>query len=259
MANVVDPQYGDPSNRGECLFFAFQALRSELKAKSPSLHRSRDGGPAELIACVLGSLGYFPGPIIFNYPGHDFKDSDPKWLDSRQILLVTTRPPLDPSGRKPIDCSGSPLERKVFESFGTFLACCSRSTIELTNRVEQALGKDKKYLSRADFSVYLEGSSVEVTSEAQQPRRSVGYMISAAAAWPEGPRLLGVFSAAGTDTLSWGYIMATKHRELIKRAVDSDRDTVAIGEFTLPDHNLDRRGSLRFLDEVQSVVTVCEL
>ncbi len=252
-------EYGDLSSRREYIWFAFQALQSELKSKGPSLQKSRDGGAAELIAGILGALGFSPGPIILNYPGHDVEDSAPDLFDSRQMLLVTTRPPLDPFDRKPIDCSGSPLERRVFQSFRTFLAWCSRSTIELTNRVEQALGKDKKHLARTDFSVYLGASAVDVPFEMKQPSRSLGYMISAAAAWPKGPRLLGVFSAGGTETLSWAYILVTKHRELLRRAVESDRDMVAIGEFALPDRNLDRHGSLRFLDRVQSTVTVCQL
>jgi len=248
----------DTASRREYSWFAFHDLESRRKAKNPWLHMSRDGGPAELIACILGSLGYSPGPTIFNYPGHDFEESDPCLLDSRQLLLVTTRPPLDPH-RKRIDCSGSPLERRVFDSFRTFFACCSRDTIEVTERVEQALSTDKKYLARTDFDVYLHGSRADVPSEMGQSSQSVGYMISAVAAWPSGPRLLAGFSAAGTESLAWGYILATKYRELLKRAVDSDRDMIAMGEFTLPDGNLDRRGSLRFLDRVESAVTVCEL
>lgn len=259
MMSSGDPGRGHPTNRpGQYWWFAFQALQSELKAKGPSLHRSRDGGPAELVAGILGSLGYRPGPILFNYPDRDSADADlDELLDSSQVLLLTTRPPLDPSTRKPIDRSGSALEQRVFACLRTFLAYCSRSTIELSDNVERLLGDDKKYLARADFSMYVGAPAVD--DGVDLSNRSFGYMISAAAVWPNGPRLLAIFSAGGTETLAWGYILVTKYRDILERALGSDRDIIAIGEFTLPYRDLDRRGSLGFLEQQESVLTVCEL
>jgi len=259
MASEGVSPHKDPAGRRIYSWLAFHDLESRRKAKNPWLHMTRDGGPAQLIGCVLGSAGYSPGPIIFNYPGHDFGESDPSLFDRRELLLVTTRPPLDPYPRKRIDCSNSPLERKIFCSFRRFFAYCSRDTVELTCSVEQALSPNKKYLARIDFDVFLSGSRADDPSQTDQRGQSLGYMVSTVAAWPDGPRLLAAFSTAGTESLAWGYILTTKHRELLERAMNSDRDMIAIGEFTLPNAHLDRRGSLRFLDEVDSVVTVCEL
>src|SRR5258708_39365838 len=124
---------------------------------------------------------------------------------------MTTRPPLDidpprrrrpkPNekiiDRKPIDCSGTRLERLIFDCCRKYLAYCSRSTIELTEGIGDALKRcGKADLAYSQFSVFLGGSSLAAseaepgnTANATDGQETVGYLI-AAPVWVGGPSLL---------------------------------------------------------------------
>jgi hypothetical protein len=270
MSSGIEGRFG---RGGRVSLFKFRASKFELKAKGPALQKSRDGDAGALISTVLGWAGYSPGPVIFNYP--DREDQGAKFPGPDTILLLTTRPPLDIDpprrrhrkpdekivDRKPIDRSGTRLEERVLDCCRRYLAYSSRSTIELTEGIADALKRSGKAdLAYAQFSVFLGGSSLPA-SEAEPNRipnpATIGYLI-AAPAWEGGPRLLAAFGAGGTETLIWAYLLATKEFDLMNRAAGCECEMVVLGQFAFPGRDVNRVPDLSFADGITPALTICE-
>jgi hypothetical protein len=161
-------------------------------------------------------------------------------LRSRDILLVTTRPPLDDDpeyAKKTIDRSSSALERNVFAGLRRILQNCARDHVKLTDDARQALrARGGVPYGDAAFESY-EGARWKGASASDRrtdTEQTLGYLLAVPEIWPRGPKALAVFALGGTETLIWAYLLATRHRDVLKKSIDSRRLNFAIGDFTWP-------------------------
>lgn len=241
------------------LWLAYRAPQSELRTKRFWLHKMRDAGSFGMASNVLGSLGYVPGPILFNFPGQP-AEANFEWIGPDDLILITTRPPLndkEEKHKKPVDRSGTALEERVFRSLRGFLSYCSRSKIEVCQAAETRLcAAGRAEWASADFRVNAD-ASVITGDQPISACRTLGYLIASTQTWPGGPRILALFSVGGTESLVWSYLLCTRHRELLRGMVESQADGFLVGEFTFKLEVGSVPESLQFADNCSMELVRC--
>jgi len=213
------------------IWFALRVPRGELRPKSFSLHKTRDGTAFGFVAAALGQLGYTLGPAIFNFPESPI--ALPGWLCRGDLILMTTRPPLDrDKHKKLIETSGSTLEHAIFVRLHECFTHCSRSRVTVSDRAASILRKQKKEeWASARFEVNAGASLVQNNRAPNSAPSQLGYLVYVPALWKGGPRFLAIFGIGGTETLLWSYLLSTKYRKVLSAALAKRETSLVIGRF----------------------------
>jgi hypothetical protein len=209
-------------------------------------HQLRDGDAALFLAPVLEARGYSYGGPIFNYP-HRLQapteliqvDTSTICLRPQDLLLLTTRPPLDDADeglKTRVLRSHTTLEDRIFKhALRPHLQRCSRLQVIVAEEHARAFsgvasrrnmvfklyrhsggkGNSSKGDLGARIHKYLPHGSTAWRRPAQGTSVSAAFMIFEPHAWPGGPGLLAAFGMGGTETLVWAYMLRTRFPHLI--------------------------------------------
>lgn len=208
----------------------------------------RDGDAALFLTSALMADGYMYAGPIFNYPYEpaegeidlrtldprdidpdDLDQSDERFLRETDLILITTRPPMDDfalGNRRCIKRSFTSLEHRLFEGpLRRAFKTCSRSDIVLAptvTRISPAIAMRQSIVFRQNGGATYQSYGSPITGDVQtfnhaegDDRLTAAFLIYAKHAWPGGPALLAAFGMGGTDTLGWSYLLATRYRELL--------------------------------------------
>jgi len=209
-------------------------------------HQLRDGDAALFLAPVLEAQGYSYGGPIFNYPHPQQPpttlvpvDESALGLRSDDLLLLTTRPPLDDvdDGLKArVLRSYTTLEDKIFKyALRPHLSHCSRSQVivaeehartwsAVANRRNLVFrlyrrGRKQADPTKSDLGACIEKYLPHGSTAWKKPERgssvSAAFMVYEPHAWEGGPGLLAAFGMGGTETLVWAYFLRTRFSHLV--------------------------------------------
>jgi hypothetical protein len=193
-------------------------------------HQLRDGDAALLLHDTLCKRGFaYAGPII-NYPvlGRPLAEAvpvDDSFLQPDDLLVITTRPPLD-DANDGVKCrvhrSYTTLEEKVLACVRRHLTRCSRSNVIVSDihaRAFPEVARYKNILFRQKRGASIDKCLPYGTNSWIRPPATAActaaYMIYEKHAWADGPGLLAVFGMCGLDTLVWNHRLATQFSTLI--------------------------------------------
>jgi len=209
-------------------FFRFSYHVPRKKGRPSLPHQLRDGDAALELSEVLRAQGYEYGEVILNYPAEDETVSitvDDTFLTSSDLLLLTTRPPLDDEHERPrkaVHRSHTTLELKVFAALRQFFKWCDRSQIILAEQLVPTLPpaavRKSNILFRQHGGAAYErytGPGDEWHKPPPDRRTTVAYLAYAEHAWEGGPALLAAFAVGGTETLVWAHLLRTRFPHLV--------------------------------------------
>lgn len=185
----------------------------------------RDGYAALALSPAVVELGYRYSTPIFNFPSDIPIDVDDSWLRERDLIVMTTRPPMNDHEvpeRRGSKRSNTSTEVKIFQALGKYLEVCSRGEVKLTPAAAATSPEVAKRASmlfrQNNGSTYLSyGSPVtrEFVSFQLRDGLTAVFLIYIEQAWPGGPGLLAAFGMAGTETLVWCHRLATEYPHLL--------------------------------------------
>jgi hypothetical protein len=195
------------------------------------LHQLRDADAALYLMQALHACGFVYGDPVLNYPCARPPAAGPipvddSWLGPGDLLLLTTRPPLDDADdavKSRVHRSHTSLEARIFAALRRHLSRCSRSQVIVADehvRANPAFARLRniEYKQRRGAPVHRilpEGAARWHGPFGDDEAFSLGYLIYEEHAWPGGPALLAVFGMSGTETLVLNRFVANQHPELI--------------------------------------------
>jgi hypothetical protein len=207
------------------LHFAY--LTSGHKDREQYPFQVRDSEAALYVSRPLTERGYPFGGSIFNYPspGPDLIPVDEGSFRETDLILLTTRPPmddLDVSDRRFIPRSFTTLEDKLFQGpLRERFRRCARSEVLLTDAtadVSEEIAKRQSIVFRQNGGATYQSYGSPVTREFRRFKReplTAAFLVYAEHAWPGGPGLLAAFGMGGMETLVWCYRLAKDFRHLL--------------------------------------------
>ncbi len=196
-------------------------------------HQLRDGDAFIELSPVLYSSGYSYGGLLLNFPSRmpgGAIEFDLTSLKSSDLLLLTTRPPIDDDPEEDqrfIDRGSTPLEQEILRHLrhGCFKQC-SREVLALQPHLARQLPREYANRARIEFSKNVRPSYPGATYKrlsrrhgSQRPsdmqQRTAVYLLSTQQVWRGGPGLLTAFGMSGIETLAWAYLLRTKFAKLL--------------------------------------------
>jgi hypothetical protein len=194
--------------------------------------------------CSLGGFVYEgPDRIFLNHRPTETGDPSRRQFEAlglgeRDILLLTTRPPLNDHGIRPLRSSGSEVESIIFDALKK--SCfhhCSRGNIHLRHELARGLSAGFRGRSEIEFSQYIDPESLstgtyralhgekEAVSVPWNEMMTAGYLLNV----PLGaglPSLLAIFSLSGTTSLAFAHLLL-KNADVLREALQSPSFTMA--------------------------------
>ena len=186
----------------------------------------RDGEAGRLMSGAVEKYGYTCAGSIINYPspGPDLIPVDVSRLRGNDLILLTTRPPMDNIGdRKAVQRSYTTLEDDLFNlALRKYFQRCTRSEVLLTDEVAKDLAGDRRRQScqfrqngGADYYAYGSPATNEWRHFARDPQPlTAAFLIYEEHVWPGGPALLVAFGMGGNETL-WSHLLAKQLSHLL--------------------------------------------
>lgn len=206
-------------------------------------HQLRDGDAALELFETLNRLKFNYGGVFINWPfpkgvlDTSMADLESLGMNESDILLLTTRPPINDDGKKTLRGSSTGLERKIF---GVLVEKCFKECSRTTIAVHPHIGNCflEGYENRSDVEYFairlkdpehgqskVEGKKLEqligdasykelgglggqLLSKKEMMRKSAGYIVHLPLG-PDMPRLLAVFGLSGTMTLLFAYCLGS--------------------------------------------------
>ncbi|OFV92506.1 MAG: hypothetical protein A3J75_04230 [Acidobacteria bacterium RBG_16_68_9] len=174
---------------------------------------------------LLFAGGYTYGGLVLNYPAPRNHDPDviipvhEEFLAASDLLVLTTRPPLDDSDedRKRIRRSFTSLEHKVFEAVRPCFPKCSRSFVQLSPRLRESLPEASANRGHVEYRVHGRFATYKALRDYLRRRwdegdekRTGAYLTYKKPAWPGGPALLVAFGMNRFQTLLWTHFLGTR-------------------------------------------------
>jgi hypothetical protein len=149
-------------------FRDFLYLAPGRKDRQPGLHEIRDGHRLLDWTVLLTRHGYDYGGPIFNVQPRGIQAHPPlvEHLDSSDLLVCATRPPLDDrveGSRKQVDPSGTDLETRLHSGLRKYFRFCSRVGVTLSD-VAQELCSTATETGPASSSVPMGALSIGITA-----------------------------------------------------------------------------------------------
>ena len=207
-----------------CLHFAYLTACHKDRERYP--FKLRDTTAAWFLGTALAKHGYQFADVIINYPssGEDLVPFDESFLRETDLILLTTRPPMDRIGdKKDIARSFTTLEEKLFrDPLGKQFGRCARSEILLTAAsagISAEIAKRQSMIFRQHRGAMYQSYGSPVTGEWRRfkspPPLTAAFVLYTEHAWPGGPALLAAFGMGGTETLVWCSQLATRFPHLL--------------------------------------------
>lgn len=210
-------------------FYWFSYYIARKGGRDLRLHQLRDGAAFAELAMVLAAQRYKYDGLVLNYPSKTPVEIDFSFLNSNDVLVLTTRPPLDDEEAeesKRVEMSHTTLEGRIFEALRYYFRVCTRSQIALSESMAKCL--PAKYANRAVIEFRRHGlattSSAAITGYSRtglhwtkpaEPNLTAVYTVYTPPMWPRGPKLIVSFGMAGTEGLVWAYLLRTQFPELL--------------------------------------------
>ncbi len=209
---------------------------SYLHGKKPLLHHQRDGESfIELMPLLIGK-GFEYGGLIPNLAleeGNKFEPLDTSFFRKGDLIVMTTRPPLDDKEEGPhlvIRRGGTALENKIFHALREYLSVCSRRQVSLhTSFIDKFLagyddrssitftghGKITRYFNVARYQATVDAKKRVKQWRQKDGRRTAVYLIYIGEAWKGGPDLMVSFGMTGACNLIWAYLIRTRFPQFL--------------------------------------------
>jgi hypothetical protein len=210
----------------------------------PRLHHSRDGAAFDELIDPLYSRGYRHGTFIHNYPFHRQPARKFKFLQPGDLVVTTTRPPLDDvlekgdKDRRHIDRSEDALEIAIHQELRRFFNHLSRYGIILSPEMAALLPPE--YASLAKINFHTRGKATIRTTEltvrggtrtksAPKGFNAIGIFIhlDKVSGFPCG--FIASFSMGGYENLLWNRIVRLRYDQWFARP------SFALALLNLPD------------------------
>jgi len=214
---------------------------NESHGRNRYSHQLRDGDAVIELMPALESLGCEYEGVFINWPcppteDKSLSDFDILNLNESDILLLTTRPPIDDRVHdlRPLRKSGTALEMEIFKVLEQrCFKCCSRKEVSLRESVGRRLSTEYRNRSVIAFEVKgqdagyrgVYGGERQQRYEPWTEQMSAGYIVHVPLG-EKGPRLLAVFGMSGTMTLLWAYRL-NKLRDVLEKALSGPSFTMA--------------------------------
>jgi len=208
-------------------FFHFAYLTPGRDDRPRYPFQLRDGPAALFLFEALSERGYrYAGPIVNRPPGPDMPPFDDSVLRETDLVLLTTRPPMDDlevGDKKSIPRSHTKLEEKLFEgSLRERFKRCARSEIVLTEEtaaISEEIAKRQSMIFRQNLGASYHAYGSPVSGEWRRFKKpeplTAAFLLYAEHAWPQGPALLAAFGMGGNETLVWCHQLATRFQHLL--------------------------------------------
>ncbi len=220
------------------------------------LFKDRDAMAAyELTAHLSNHKGYHLGTSIQLYPSEQRDLTAFPAFRPNDIILLTTRPPLDdrmkvddgkafPPKRKCYQRSGCELEDCIFRELGDYISYCNRKRLELTDKAfkllkvqqgrhEPDMWKDLEFYEYCVTSIAEAGVLVHhmgkdsIKPDRKQPPYTVGFFLYLPCIRKVGCSLIVSFGMNGDATLMWNRIIRTRYSQWLEKPVGGPRFVMA--------------------------------
>jgi hypothetical protein len=201
-------------------FFHFAYQLPETKGRPVRLHQIRDGSAFAEMEAVLAMEGHRYEGLILNHPGLQKGAPSPGEFRADDVLVLTTRPPLDDGDTRQGYRRLFPteLEKAVLASIRPHFRLCNRARVSLALEHSHALKPG--YESRAemwfrqygDVAKYKKLRSIDSRgwqSTGESDRRTAAFLLrTRLLGW--GPQIVVAFGMSGVETLGWAYLLRTR-------------------------------------------------
>jgi len=219
------------------------------------IHKIRDGLAVFEVAPLFNECGYVYGGSILNIPesiknflGTKVREVSVA-LSAADVVFIPTRPPLDDGkeakrqskSRKPIQKSGTALEIAIEEKLRSAFKTCRRDEIVLNDALvlktaASPVGEEYRAIK---FQQYNGGVVEQFVGENRRfPKDSnlaVGYLVSISGVSSFGFQVVASFSAGGTETLWFNFLLRTVHRKQFHEALNKQGVHIWMLPFLVPD------------------------
>lgn len=212
-------------------------------------HELRDGAACMELADILYEKGYRYGGLLFNTPPLDpgetsIRDIDDRtaYLGSSDLIVVTTRPPLDriwiedgkvgdlyepvENEHKVVRAGQTSLEKRIFEVLVRYFKRTERNNVELSDKQAARLHPDLANRANLRFIKKGGGTYTGMRSPGSPTWRNLkgsnltaAYLLYTEETWDDGPGLLVSFGMTGTLTLVWNYLVRTRYAKLLQEPI----------------------------------------
>lgn len=204
------------------------------------LHELRDCEAFVEILAALEHRGYNYEDTFLNYPdcGESEVDEERLGMNSSDILVLTTRPPLndDPNDhQRPVRCSETGLEKKITRKIKKYFEYCSRYEVWLSGSMAEELADENAdkaaYKFRLNDSGRVNSRAIYTAHKANSKHSdwldvrntntdlTVVYFLYAREAWAGGPQLVVSFSMGGPENLIWARILRKNYSDLLDKPI----------------------------------------
>jgi len=222
-------------------YVAARVLRT--RPLETQINKVRDGLATEHLAFSLYEAGFSYGGAIINVPKRvldrpDYRECEatPVPLTPDDLILLTTRPPLDdrPPMKRVIERSGEPIEKDVFAALRPVLMTCTRTSIELGQ--ENGLLSVEPQWRSVGFDEHQGGrisAGGPYRSQTGDDRLTVAYLISIPPT-ETFPRIVAAFGAGGTETLVFAWLLRRQINHLFARTLKGRQRQLVMTTFRVP-------------------------
>jgi len=195
------------------------------------LHEMRDEGAALYLLPPLLSQGFAEVEAHINVPAIGLRgqtgDEARKHITGRDLILVTTRPPMDDHrehSKRNLKRTDTWIEERIFEQVKRYIAYCSRSRVLLTAEEARKLPAEYERRAAIEFRISDEALYKKCGAYGQPMHRfkselhptSAGYVIETDPLWEDGPRCLLAWAMSGPLTVAFTYALNRRMRELLR-------------------------------------------
>jgi hypothetical protein len=201
-------------------FYRFAYAAPIKDGEDPKPFKTRDGAAFDELTFGLHELKYKYQGLIYNYPfdpniGAPLGKDHFTFLEpNRDILVLTTRPPLDDErhgDKKTVKRSHTDLEDAVVESLRRFFTVCARSHVQLTADTAKFLKApacakaDMKFHQHKDARMfeYMALGEFRGIRVPEDEYRTMAFLVHLGAIERYGCELLAAFGMGGIETLIW--------------------------------------------------------
>jgi len=234
--------------------------------RQPKLHARRDLCAGIELEHALFELGFRHGEQILHQPPRGAQEPPPgelfhvdlSFVDSSDLLLQFTRPPLDDieqGSLRKIPLARTDLERDLFELWRHYLSICARNHVVLHPDFHALVRPGFEECREMTFKQKGWGGPYDERNarmgqgwrKVRGKRRTAVFLLRVEHAWEGGPGYLGAFGVDGCGTTVWSYRLARDLRPLL------ETPGFVVAELELgriPDHPTDLRWCMDWPIEV---------
>lgn len=195
-------------------FYRFSFHTNQREDRIPLMHQVRDGDAfAELAVLYTKKNLNFSG-VFFNYQSREGLKVE---LSENDLVVVTTRPPLNNDGKKNIPLTNGHIESLLLKRIGSYIRFCSRKKIWLSDLAIGKMGNHFQDKGILEFSCKEEGLYTIIDDETKKKTisKTMFYYFHLP---PDGDipfQICFSFGVSGILTLCWNHILRTRFSEIL--------------------------------------------